>query len=166
MSRTPRPVALPRFERALWAMPWLFALHVLEEWAGDFPRYAQTAMHGAAMSLGGFLANNAVFLAILIGLSWWAATRRSQLSAVLLLTWASGNLFWNFALHLWFTVSTGQFSPGLVTATLFYYPAPLMVALAGVRQNLLTPASAVAAFALGGLLMALVVWGGIYRFGW
>lgn len=166
MSRTTRPVALPRFERALWAMPWLFAAHVIEEWAGDFPHYAQAAMHGAAMSPRGFLVNNSVFLTILVGLSWWAATRRSQLSAVVLLTWASANLFWNFVLHLWFTVSTGQFSPGLVTATLFYFPVPPLVALAGVRQNLLTPASALAAFAFGGVLMALIVWGGIYHFGW
>ncbi len=154
----------PRFERLLWILPCILVLHVGEEWLADFPRYARQAMHGAAISVSGLLQNNAVILAILVALCLWASRRPSPRSAFALIAWASGHLFWNFAMHLYYTAATAQFSPGLVTGALLAYPTPLLVARTAMRQRLRTLPAMLGAFAIGAALMALLVWGGIYRF--
>jgi Protein of unknown function with HXXEE motif len=105
-----------------------------------------------------------VFMAILLALSIWASASTSRLSAFLLMCWASGNLFWDFLVHLGYTVGTGRFSPGLITATLFYYPIPFIVTAIGIREGRYSIGSAIGAFIVGGLLMSLVLWGGAYHF--
>lgn len=153
-----------RFDRILWLMPAAFALHIGEEGFGGFTRYVVEDMHGSEMPGPLFVLNNAVFMAILVALSVWATRSRSRLSAFMLMAWASGNLFWDFLVHLGFTVSTGHFSPGLITATLLYYPIPFLVSAAAVREDRLTLKDLVGAFGIGAALMALVVWGGVYHF--
>ena len=69
-------------------------------------------VHGSPRPL--FVLNNAVFMSILVGLSIWATRSSSRRSAFVLMAWASGNLFWDFLVHLGYTISTGHFLPGLV----------------------------------------------------
>lgn len=158
--------AFPRisFTRLLWLMPAAYALHIGEEYFGGFQRYVISEMGGPPMRDVPFLINNAVFMAILLALSVRASRRPSPRSAFLLMCWASGNLFWDFLVHLGYTVGTGVFSPGLVTATFFYYPLPFLVTWAAIRDGVLTIRSAIGAFAVGALLMGLVLWGGLYHF--
>ena len=80
------------------------------------------------------------------------------------MAWASGNLFWDFFVHIGYTVWSGRFSPGLVTATFFYYPLPILVALVAIRERRLTLRQMLYAFAIGASLMFLVLWGGLYHF--
>jgi len=72
-------------------------------------------MRGTDMPGPLFLLNNAVFMAILVGLSILTVQSGTRQSAFLLMSWASGNLFWDFLVHPGFTISTGRFSPGLDT---------------------------------------------------
>jgi hypothetical protein len=159
-----RPAVAPRFEHMLWLMPAAFAAHIAEEFFGGFSHYVVAAMGGDPMPSPQFLLNNTLFMAILLTLSLWASRRPSRLSAFLVMAWGSGNLFWDFFVHLIYTVATGSFSPGLITATLFYYPLPPLIALLAIRQGRLPAGAMAGAFAIGAALMAFVVWAGVYHF--
>ena len=111
-----------------------------------------------------FLINNAVFMAVLVGLSVWASQGTVRLSAFLLMLWASGNLFWDFFAHLTYTVVFNAYSPGLITASLFYYPIPIFVTAIGIREGRLSLGSSMVAYLAGGLLILVVIWGGVYHF--
>jgi hypothetical protein len=152
------------FRTILWLMPAAFALHICEEGFGGFTRYVVEEMHGSEMPGPLFLLNNAIFMAILIGLAIWATRSRSTRSAFFLMGWATGNLFWDFLVHLGYTVFTGRFSPGLVTATLLYYPIPFLVSASALREGRLSFSGVLGAFAVGAALMLLVLWGGVYHF--
>jgi hypothetical protein len=145
-------------------MPAVYALHIAEEWFGGFPRYVIEDMHGPPMPGPLFFLNNALFMTILLGLSVWAYVSRSRASAFALLAWATGNLFWDFVVHLVYTVISGHFSPGLVTATLFYYPVPFVITAMAIREGRLGLWAAMGAYGVGAVLMGLVLWGGLYHF--
>ncbi|WP_130618847.1 HXXEE domain-containing protein [Dyella amyloliquefaciens] len=153
-----------RFERLLWLMPVAYAIHIGDEWFSGFPRYVVDHMGGHPMPPALFFANNACFMLVLLALCTWASRSTSRLSAFLLMSWASGNLFWNFVAHLFYTVHTGAYSPGLVTSSLFYYPVSLLVVAASVRDKRMSVTGALGAFAIGGALLVLVIWGGVYHF--
>ena len=152
------------FERMLWLMPCAYAIHICDEWFSGFPRYVVDHMGGHAMPPALFFANNAFFMLVLLSLCAWASRSTSRLSAFLLMSWASGNLMWNFVAHLGYTVWTGFYSPGLITSSLIYYPVNLMVAFAAIRDKRLSMAETVAAFAIGCALLVFVIWGGVYHF--
>jgi hypothetical protein len=153
-----------RFERVLWLMPLVYLPHIWEEFQAHFPRYITEVMHGTPMPPWLFLLNNALFMLILLGLCSWASRSRTQLSAFVLMSWASGHLFWDFTLHLGYTAWTGVYFPGLVTAALLYYPVAIAVSALAVRQGRLSPARLSVAYLVGAVLLGLVVWAGIYHF--
>ncbi len=57
-----------------------------------------------------------------------------------------------------------SYSPGLITASLFYYPLPIFVTWVGLRDGRLSVGSNLGAYVLGGLLILAVIWGGVYGF--
>lgn len=152
-----------KFERFLWAMPAAYALHILEEYGTGFPAWMSQHMH-ASMDNPGFVANNALFMAILVSLAFWASRSRSALAAFAFLGWASGNLFWNFIFHLVTTVIADSYSPGLVTAALLYYPISIWAAVLAIRSRRLGMAGVAGAFAVGAALMLFVIWSGLWKF--
>jgi hypothetical protein len=88
-----------------------------------------------------------------------ASASRSRLSAFVFLSWASGHLFWNFIFHLVTTLYADSYSPGLVTASLLYYPVSIWGGVLAVRQQRLTVAAVLGAFAIGAVLMMMfVIW--------
>jgi hypothetical protein len=154
---------MPTFDRALWALPVIYLVHIVEEYGAGFPAWMSLHMQ-ADMNDAGFLRNNALFMAILVSLCLWAARSRRRLSALLLLAWASGQLFWNFIFHLATTVIADSYSPGLVTATLLYQPASLVMAGLAVRDRRLGLPDILLAFAIGAGLMLFVIWAGLWQF--
>ena len=152
-----------RFERFLWAMPAAYALHICEEYGAGFPAWMNQHMH-ASMTNPAFLLNNALFMAIMLSLSTWASLGTSRLSAFLFLGWASGNLFWNFIFHLATTLIADSYSPGLVTASLLYYPISIWVGVLAVRDGRLSPAGVLGAFGIGACVMMFVIWAGLWHF--
>jgi uncharacterized protein with HXXEE motif len=101
----------------------------------------------------------------MVGLRDWASQSKSRLSAFLLMVWASGNLFWDFFAHLIYTVHFNRYSPGLIAASLCYYPLPIYVTAIGIREGRLSVGSSLVAYLIGGLLILAVIWGGVYHFG-
>jgi hypothetical protein len=166
MSATSQPgdAGSPPFEKLIWLLPASYAPHIAEEYFAGFPQYVATAMGGFVMPGPLFLANNAAFMAILLGLCAWTARRPSARAAFFLTCWASGNTFWDFFCHLYYTVASGRYSPGLVTATLFYYPLPLLISRVGIRQGRLTLRATLRAYLIGLVLLLLVIWGGVHHF--
>jgi hypothetical protein len=158
------PINRLRFNRLLWLMPASFAVHIGEEWFGGFAPYVAATLHGSVMSSAQFLINNAAFMALLLGASLWASRSASRLSAFVLMVWASGNLFWDFFAHLIYTVMFGIYSPGLVTASLLYYPLPILVTAISIHEGRLTVSTSLLAYLIGGLLILAVIWGGVYHF--
>ncbi len=152
-----------QFKRIIWAMPAAFALHIGEEFTGGFARWV-TEVVGGSMDTVAFLANNAVFMAVLIGLTAWAARRPNGWAAFLLITWASANLFWDFLFHLIATAAFNRYSPGLFTASLLYYPLSLGIGWIAVREGVLGRAGFTGAVALGAGLMGFVIWYGLFHF--
>jgi hypothetical protein len=153
----------PAFRRLVWLMPACYLPHIAEELASGFPHWVVATL-GGAMTERGFLANNAAFMALLLGLTVWASLRPSRLSAFLLLSWASGNLFWNFVFHLTTTALYDRWSPGLATAVLLYYPVSLLIGRSALREGVLGPGSLAAAAAIGAGLMLFVIWAGLLHF--
>ncbi|WP_431855114.1 HXXEE domain-containing protein [Azospirillum sp.] len=162
MSAIALPVPRLRFHRLIWLMPAAFAPHIVEEYGTGFPDWVTHTL-GSSMTGGAFLLNNAVFMAILLSLTAWAAFRPSPLSAFVLLSWASGNLFWNFVFHLATTFLYDRFSPGLMTAVLLYFPISLAVAWTALGERVLSRAAFAGAVAIGGALMLVVIWAGLFQ---
>jgi hypothetical protein len=57
-----------------------------------------------------------------------------------------------------------RYSPGLITATLLYFPISVAVAWAALTQNALSPRAFTISCALGFALMGFVIWAGLYHF--
>ncbi|MET0376378.1 MAG: HXXEE domain-containing protein [Rhizorhabdus sp.] len=152
------------FYRLIWALPIAFALHVLEEFLCGYPAWA-TAVTGHAMDLPTFLGSNIAFIAVMALLTGWAAKTRSTKAVFWMLAWAAGNLFWNFVYHFACVLAYDQRSPGLITATLIYFPLSLAVWQAALAERMVRPAMLAGAIAVGGAFMGAVTAFGIYHLG-
>ncbi|MFM9860341.1 HXXEE domain-containing protein [Pseudoxanthobacter sp. M-2] len=163
-ATTTAPVSVfLQFHRFIWALPLAYAIHIPEEYFAGFTGWMGQHLH-SRMTDQGFLLNNAAFMIILLSLTLWASRSRSSLSAFVFLGWASGNLFWNFVFHLVTTIYVDSYSPGLVTASLLYYPIAIWAAVLAVRCGRLGVSGAVGAFAIGAGLMLFVIWAGLLSF--
>lgn len=151
------------FYRLIWLMPASFAAHISEEWIGGFPAWV-SHIAGGQMSRQAFIENNAFFMAVLLLLTFFASYARSRWTAFVLISWASANLFWDFLFHLGATPFWGVYSPGLITATLLYFPVSFFVARAALEEGVLPKGELIGASATGAALMAFVIWAGLYHF--
>jgi hypothetical protein len=163
MPAATHPPVRMTFERFLWALPLAYAIHIPEEFFAGFAGWMSQHLH-ADMDDQGFWLNNGLFMAILLSLSLWASRSRSSLSAFVFLSWASGNLFWNFIFHVVTTVYADSYSPGLVSASLLYYPISLWAAVLALRSGRLGANGVIGAFAIGAALMLVVIWSGLWKF--
>ncbi|MBU6472692.1 MAG: HXXEE domain-containing protein [Alphaproteobacteria bacterium] len=151
------------FYRLIWLMPAAFALHICEEWFGGFANWV-THVVGGEMSPSTFLVNNAGFMAVLVALTTLAGATRKGWAVFLLMFWASANLFWDFLFHVFTVPLFDRYSPGLLTATLLYFPSSYLVARAALAERVLPPALFTLACGLGAALMGFVIWAGLYHF--
>ena len=150
------------FYRLIWLMPASFATHIAEEWLGGFAAWV-THVLGGEMSRQAFIENNAFFMAVMLALTLFAAVSRTRWTAFVLISWASANLFWDALFHLFATAWWGAYSPGVVTATLFYLPISYVVGRSALKDGVLTPSDVIGASAIGAVLMGLVIWAGLYH---
>ncbi|HFN5283896.1 TPA: HXXEE domain-containing protein [Pseudomonas aeruginosa] len=151
------------FERFLWALPAAYALHIPEEYFTGFPTWVSRHMYASMDDLE-FWTNNSLFMAIIVSLALWASRSRSPIAAFVFLSWASGNLFWNFIFHLVTTITADSYSPGLVTAVLLYYPISIWAGVLAVRDGRLSLGGVIGAFSIGAGLMMFVVWSALWKF--
>jgi len=151
------------FYRLIWLMPASFAAHIAEEWVGGFAGWV-THVAGGAMSEQGFIENNAFFMAVMLLLTFFAVFSRTRWTAFVLISWASANLFWDALFHLFATARWTAYSPGVVTATLFYLPISFVVGRSVLKDGVLTRTDFAGALSVGAALMAFVIWAGLYHF--
>lgn len=146
----------------MWLVPAAYALHIVEEFLGDFPAWVTNEIHGS-FSTTGFVANNVVFMAVVLLLV--ALNRRpTRRRATVLVLWTSANLLWDGLFHLIATAAIGVYSPGLVTSALLYFPVCLLLGTAVVTQGVV-PVRRLVQAALGGLAaFGFVVWYGLFHF--
>jgi hypothetical protein len=151
------------FHRLIWLLPAAFAPHIAEEYVGGFPRWVTHVLGGSFNNLA-FAVNNAIFMAIMLALTIWTSRSRSRLAAFLLIAWASGNLFWDGLFHVVTTAAFDRYSPGLVTASLFYIPISLLVGWSSLRSGAISIWGFLTALALGAALLCFVIWYGLFHF--
>ncbi|MDX2089142.1 MAG: HXXEE domain-containing protein [Kofleriaceae bacterium] len=149
--------------RSIWLLPCAFALHIVEESRG-FTAWVRDVL-GGSIGLGAFLVNNAIFMGVLVGLCALATRTRQRWAVIALFFWVAGQVFWNFVFHLFTEIHFGAYSPGLVTATLLYYPLYLFLVRQAVVEGWLTVRWIAASLIAGALGLAFTIWAGLYGFG-
>ncbi len=152
------------FYRLIWLLPIAFAAHVSEEFLTGYPAYA-AKVTGYPMELPMFLGSNIFFIVIMALLTRWAARTKKPNASFWTVTWAAGNLFWNFIYHGVAMLVHGVYSPGIVTGVLIYLPLSLLVWRAGLAQKQITGPALAIAILLGGVFMGIVAAVGIYHVG-
>jgi hypothetical protein len=102
----------------VWLMPAAYGLHILEEWFGGFPEWL-TVLGRNPLPRNAFVVINAMAFTTMI-LAARAAVRREAQGwmavaiATILLT--------NGLAHLFASLGTGSYSPGLFTGVILYLP--------------------------------------------
>ena len=156
-------ITLPLFRRIIWLLPAAYFLHIVEEYVGGFPAWVTHDVHGT-FDDAAFAVNNFAFMVILLTLVYVNFRESTPLRGVLLVVFASANLFWDALFHLFMTPILDRYSPGLVTSMLLYYPICIVVGTVIVKDKILAPRQFVVAL-LGGLaLFSFVVWYGLFHF--
>jgi hypothetical protein len=147
----------------IWLMPTAFAVHIVEEYTGGFVGWV-THVIGGSMSGLAFALNNAAFMTIMLALTTWCGFTSSRLASFLLIFWVSANLFWDGLFHVIMTAVFDRYSPGLITASLFYIPLSLAVAGAALQSRALSISAFFRAITLGAGLMGFIIWYGLFHF--
>ena len=156
-------ISVPAYGKLIWLIPAAYALHIVEEYVGNFPGWVTDSVHGT-FSYPGFIVNNLAFMIILVTIVTLNSRRATPARATALMVWASGNLLWDGLFHLLSIPVLDVYSPGLITSALLYFPISLIVATAVLTQRVLPPRR-LALAALGGLAMfGFIVWYGLFHF--
>ncbi len=108
----------------LWLVPVAYLVHILEE-SPRFVPWAQKYL-GAPETFGQFVIGNIIFMAYVIIATSLAIFYPSELTLVIGLSTAAW-IFSNFLIHAYYTLRTGEYSPGVVTASAIYVPVSLYI---------------------------------------
>jgi hypothetical protein len=162
-GNTVRTITLPQFRNIIWLLPAAYSLHIIEEYVGGFPAWVTRDVHGSFDDTD-FAINNFALMLILLTLVYVNFRKTTPLRSVLLIVFASANLFWDGLFHLFMTPILDRYSPGLVTSMLLYYPICILVGTVIIKDKIVAPHRFVLAL-LGGLgLFGFVVWYGLFHF--
>lgn len=156
-------VSLPAFRKVIWLMPAAYLLHIVEEYAGNFPAWVSEDVHGK-FNYFGFDTNNIMFMFVLLTLVTLNFRKTSPTTAIALTVFASANLFWDALFHLFMTLLLDRYSPGLATAMLLYIPISVLVGIVVIKNRILRPHTFALAMAGGAVLFGFVVWYGLFHF--
>ena len=156
-------ITLPSFRKVVWLMPAAYFLHIIEEYVGGFPAWVTHDVHGS-FNDAAFALNNVAFMLILLTLVYLNYRKSTLLRGILLVVFASANLFWDALFHLVMTPILNRYSPGLVTSMLLYYPICILVGIVITKDKILTPRRFLLALLGGQALFGFVVWYGLFHF--
>lgn len=151
------------FQQSVWLLPAAFAAHIAEEYLGGFPLWATDVLGGKFNNIA-FALNNAIFMGIMIALTLWARKTGSRFGTLSLVTWASGNIFWDALFHIGTTTLMNRYSPGLITSSLFYMPLSVSMGAKILRESALSTSQLAASLVCGLGLLAFVMWAGLFHF--
>lgn len=170
MSRAPRTAVLAMAALAAAAVParadedfdrdlhWItaasFVLHVGEE-LPRFPAWA-TKRFGAT-STPWFVYSHIPLVAAVVATSAWASDADARSTPVVLAMTTQWVLFTNGVFHLASTAVFDEYSPGVVTGTLIYFPATAYLFHRALETERITRGQTWAAIAAGTAISAAVV---------
>jgi hypothetical protein len=108
----------------LWLVPVAFFIHILEE----TPRFVPWATRylSAPSTFGQFVLGNVIFMVYVLGSVSLATFYPTEWTVVLGLSTAAW-IFSNFLIHAFYTLYTGEYSPGVVTASVIYAPVAVYI---------------------------------------
>jgi hypothetical protein len=108
----------------LWLVPVAYFIHILEE----SPRFVPWAKKylGAPETFGQFIIGNVIFMVYVLVSVFLAIFYPSQWTLIIGLATAAW-IFSNFLIHASYTLYTGEYSPGVVTASAIYAPVSLYI---------------------------------------
>lgn len=108
----------------LWLVPVAYFIHILEE----SPRFVPWAIKylGAPETFGQFIVGNVIFMAYVIIATSLAIFYPNEWTLILGLS-AAAWIFSNFLIHAYYTLRTGIYSPGVVTAGAVYVPVSIYI---------------------------------------
>jgi len=142
------------FYQAIWLLPILGVIHSLEE-LPRFPDWAAKTLEIPYTSTK-FIAENIVLFLILIAAIVMTFYVPGKAGVILVLSTAAC-FFLNAIFHAFFTLKTGVYSPGTVTACLFFVPASLYIYYLAGKEGLLTTWTLVLSIILGIVVLPIVV---------
>ena len=134
----------------LWLLPVAYVLHILEEWLAGFPEWVALVV-GAPLSRSAFVAINAIAMAAMIAAIRAATTREAYGWMAIA---SASILFVNAFAHLFGSIVTRAYSPGLITGVVFYLPIAGLVLLRASSQAARRPFTR--GIAIGVVLHAVV----------
>ena len=135
-----------RFNQAIWLLPLLDLIHFLEE-LPRFPDWAKKSLK-IPYTRTKFIAENIVIGLILTASVLMAVYGPRKVGNVLVLSAAVG-FFLNMTFHALFTLRTGFYSPGTVTACLFFAPVSFYIYFLAGKEGLLDSTTIILSIILG-----------------
>lgn len=144
----------------LWLVPIAYCIHILEE----SPRFVPwaTRYFSAPTTFGQFILGNVILMAyVLISISL-AVFYPSELTIVIGLATAAW-IFSNFLIHAFYTLYTGEYSPGVVTASAIYAPVAVYIYAVFLGSGTLNQSDIIASIILGFGIMYIPTFIQIWR---
>lgn len=102
----------------VWLLPVSYGIHIIEEWIGGFPEWI-AVVAGSPLPRGAFIIINAIALIAMILAT--RATTQSEKNGWMGIAIAT-IVFVNGLLHVFGSLTTGTYSPGLFTSLVLYLP--------------------------------------------
>ncbi len=143
-----------KFNQAIWGLPILYIIHFFEE----LPRFADWATEylGKPYTKSKFIAENIV-LWMLLTVSVLMTLYMPGKAGIILVLSAAAGFFLNMIFHVFFTLKTGIYSPGTVTACLFFTPVSLFIFYLAGREGLLSLTTFILSIVLGLAILPVVI---------
>ncbi len=134
----------------LWLIPIAYCIHIIEE----TPRFVPWAKRylSAPSTFPQFVLGNAIFMAYVLAFVSLAVFYPGQWTLVLGLSTAAW-IFSNFLIHASLTLYTGEYSPGVVTASALYAPVAVYIYATVIHAGILSLSEIVLSVIIGFAVM-------------
>jgi hypothetical protein len=145
----------------LWLVPIAYFIHIIEE----TPRFVPWAKRyfSAPSTFAQFVLGNVIFMTYVLISVFIASFYPSEWTLVLGLSTAAW-IFSNFLIHASYTLYTGEYSPGVVTASALYAPVAVYIYSHFLRSGILNSFDIIVSILIGFAVMyvptLLQVWRG------
>ena len=129
----------------LWLVPIAYCIHILEE----TPRFVPWATRylSAPSTFPQFVLGNVIFMVYVVISVFLATMYPGEWTIVLGLSTAAW-IFSNFTIHAFYTLYTGEYSPGVVTASAIYAPLAVYIYSVVVRSGILS---------ISGIILSIII---------
>ncbi|MBP1928912.1 hypothetical protein J2741_001459 [Methanolinea mesophila] len=144
----------------LWLVPIAYFIHILEE----TPRFVPWAKRylSAPSTFGQFVLGNVIFMAYVLAAVGLAIFYPGEWTLVLGLSTAAW-AFSNFLIHASLTLYTGEYSPGVVTASALYAPITVYIYATFLESGMVSTFDIVASVIIGFAIMYVPTFVQVWR---